>query len=151
MAQVARSPKTYDVCVIGSGAGGGMAAKILTEGGLECRPAGGGAAAVSRQRLTRCSCGLTNCHIAVWGLVAARQKTSENFLRQMARGRLRASPTFLRPAPTFSGFVRALWVVVQTTGAHRSAFCSDRFQIEDARRHWGRLADHLRRYRALLR
>jgi len=34
MTQVIRSPKTYDVCVIGSGAGGGMAAKILTEGGL---------------------------------------------------------------------------------------------------------------------
>jgi len=34
MAQVLRTPKTYDVCVIGSGAGGGMAAKILTEGGL---------------------------------------------------------------------------------------------------------------------
>jgi len=34
MAQVVRSPKTYDVCIIGSGAGGGMAAKILTEGGL---------------------------------------------------------------------------------------------------------------------
>jgi choline dehydrogenase-like flavoprotein len=34
MAQIVRSPKTYDVCVIGSGAGGGMAAKILTEGGL---------------------------------------------------------------------------------------------------------------------
>jgi choline dehydrogenase-like flavoprotein len=34
MAQVIRSSKTYDVCVIGSGAGGGMAAKILTEGGL---------------------------------------------------------------------------------------------------------------------
>jgi choline dehydrogenase-like flavoprotein len=34
MAQVTRSPKVYDVCVIGSGAGGGMAAKVLTEGGL---------------------------------------------------------------------------------------------------------------------
>ena len=34
MAQLIRSPKNYDVCVIGSGAGGGMAAKILTEGGL---------------------------------------------------------------------------------------------------------------------
>jgi choline dehydrogenase-like flavoprotein len=34
MAQVSRSPKSYDVCIIGSGAGGGMAAKILTEGGL---------------------------------------------------------------------------------------------------------------------
>ncbi len=29
-----RSPKMYDVCVIGSGAGGGTAAKVLTEGGL---------------------------------------------------------------------------------------------------------------------
>src|SRR5881392_3828793 len=36
MAQVTRSPKQYDVCIIGSGAGGGMAAKILTEGGLNC-------------------------------------------------------------------------------------------------------------------
>jgi len=36
MPQVIRSPKLYDVCIIGSGAGGGMAAKILTEGGLNC-------------------------------------------------------------------------------------------------------------------
>ena len=26
--------KVYDVCIIGSGAGGGTAAKVLTEGGL---------------------------------------------------------------------------------------------------------------------
>jgi choline dehydrogenase-like flavoprotein len=34
MPEIIRSPKTYDVCIIGSGAGGGTAAKILTEGGL---------------------------------------------------------------------------------------------------------------------
>ena len=34
MAQVIRSPKTFDVCIIGSGAAGGTAAKVLTEGGL---------------------------------------------------------------------------------------------------------------------
>jgi len=34
MTQVLRSTKLFDACVIGSGAGGGMAAKILTEGGL---------------------------------------------------------------------------------------------------------------------
>jgi len=44
MAQVTRSPKVYDVCIIGSGAAGGTAAKVLTEGGsnvvmLEAGPA----------------------------------------------------------------------------------------------------------------
>ena len=34
MAQMTRSPKIYDVCIIGSGAAGGTAAKVLTEGGL---------------------------------------------------------------------------------------------------------------------
>jgi choline dehydrogenase-like flavoprotein len=34
MMQVMRAPNSYDVCVIGSGAGGGVASKILTEGGL---------------------------------------------------------------------------------------------------------------------
>jgi choline dehydrogenase-like flavoprotein len=34
MPVVVRSPKNYDVCIIGSGAAGGAAAKVLTEGGL---------------------------------------------------------------------------------------------------------------------
>ncbi len=34
MPEVIRSPKQYDVCIVGSGAGGGTAAKVLTEGGL---------------------------------------------------------------------------------------------------------------------
>jgi choline dehydrogenase-like flavoprotein len=34
MSQLVPSQKIYDVCIIGSGAGGGTAAKVLTEGGL---------------------------------------------------------------------------------------------------------------------
>jgi choline dehydrogenase-like flavoprotein len=34
MLQVVRSPKIYDVCIIGSGAAGGAAAKVLREGGV---------------------------------------------------------------------------------------------------------------------
>ena len=53
MAQINRSPKTYDVCVIGSGAGGGMAAKILTEGGLNVVHAGGGPQVIPK-KTTKC-------------------------------------------------------------------------------------------------
>ncbi|MCP5112645.1 MAG: GMC family oxidoreductase, partial [bacterium] len=35
MAQVIRQGKVYDVCIVGSGAAGGAAAKVLTEGGLD--------------------------------------------------------------------------------------------------------------------
>ncbi len=34
--QVIRSSKVYDAVIIGSGAGGGMAAMVLTQGGLDC-------------------------------------------------------------------------------------------------------------------
>ena len=34
MLQVGPARKVYDVCIVGSGAGGGTAAKVLTEGGL---------------------------------------------------------------------------------------------------------------------
>ncbi len=53
MAQVVRSPKEYDVCIIGSGAGGGTAAKVLTEGGLNVVMLEAGPTSESCQRLQR--------------------------------------------------------------------------------------------------
>src|SRR5579864_6270270 len=35
MTAIIRTPKVYDVCIIGSGAAGGTAAKVLAEAGLE--------------------------------------------------------------------------------------------------------------------
>ena len=34
--QIIRSPELYDVCIVGSGAGGGMAAHVLTAAGANC-------------------------------------------------------------------------------------------------------------------
>lgn len=33
--QIIKSPKVFDTCIVGSGAGGGMVAKVLAEAGFE--------------------------------------------------------------------------------------------------------------------
>ena len=42
--QILTPSKVYDVCIVGSGAGGGMAAHVLTDGGGRLRDARGGPA-----------------------------------------------------------------------------------------------------------
>jgi choline dehydrogenase-like flavoprotein len=36
--QIIRQPKVYDACIVGSGAGGGMAAKVLAEAYDDLKP-----------------------------------------------------------------------------------------------------------------
>ena len=64
-----RSPKPYDVCIIGSGAGGGTAAKVLTEGGLNVVMLEAGPALNPEQDYKE-HCGLTIFRIAgsAWAL-----------------------------------------------------------------------------------
>ena len=64
MAQITRSPRIYDVCVIGSGAGGGMAAKVLTEGGLDVVMLEAGPQVYPEKDFKMLMCGPTNCRTA---------------------------------------------------------------------------------------
>ena len=116
MAQVTRSPKIYDVIVVGSGAGGGMAAKILTEGGLNVAMLEAGPAGQSRKRLQ-------DVYVAVRTAASRRRcrrtcerRISANFWRRTARGRLKASRTPPRRGRIFSGFVRASSAGARITG-----------------------------------
>ena len=59
MAQLNSSSKTYDVCIIGSGAGGGTAAKVLCEGGVNVVMLEAGPTSIPR-RILKSTSGHTN-------------------------------------------------------------------------------------------
>ena len=105
MSQVVSSPKEYDVCIIGSGAGGGTAAKVLTEGGLNVVMLEAGPPLNPKDFKE---------HVWPYQLphrgdrTSARHEPNRIHGAQWLSGKSRASPTPLRPAQAFDGFARGL-------------------------------------------
>ena len=151
MLQLNPIKKVYDVCIIGSGAGGGTAAKVLTEGGLNVVDARGRSAARSGKRFQRARVALPTSASRRRGRREGRRALATNSWRRTDPGRLTAS---LTPPP------RARVPLVplthrrrphQSLGTHCPALCSGGFQCAFHGRHGRRLADYLRRARSLLR
>src|SRR5579864_9547292 len=103
MPQVKASPKTYDAVVVGSGAGGGIAAHILTLAGAKvCMLEAGGDYNTAKQS-----------DMFKWNYDAPHR----------AAGTFRASPTPRRPDKASCGIARACWADAPiTTGASRCAW-----------------------------
>ena len=152
MSQVIRSPKVYDACIVGSGAGGGMAAKILTEGGLNVALLEAGPPLNPEKDFKMMTWPYELAAPWRWSWRQRARKTSANSWRPTARGRLRESRTRPRPDRIFSGFVRASSVGARTTGA--ASRCDFPRSISNRYTRDGLgdgLADRLRRYCSVLR
>src|SRR5580658_1005910 len=117
MLEVIRSPKIYDVCIIGSGAAGGAAAKVLTEGGVSVVMLEAGPpldpAKDFKEHLWPYD--LAHRGGGVGGKLRARRPTSS--WRQTAPGKLTANPMCWRRGPRFAGSVRGSSVGAPITGA----------------------------------
>src|SRR6266478_6595459 len=115
MAQVTRSPKTYDVCIIGSGAGGGMAAKILTEGGLSVALLEAGPQVYPEKEFKMFMWPYELPHRGA-GVGGTALENFASFWRPMGRGTSPASHTLRRPVRIFSGSARVLWAGARIIG-----------------------------------
>src|SRR5580700_4554861 len=116
MSQVIRSPKMYDVCVIGSGAGGGTAAKVLTEGGLNVALLEAGPPVTPEKdfKMLMWPYELPHRGIGVGGHAA---ENFGEFLAQTAPGTSRANRIPPRRDQTSSGSDRASLAAARITGA----------------------------------
>ena len=151
MAQVIRSPKTYDVIVVGSGAGGGMAAKILTEGGLNVALLEAGPQVHPEKdfKMFMWPYDLPHRGVGVGGASGGRlwRISRAEWLVGHSGEPYTSAPGSDFQLVSFAHRRRAH----QSLGTHRAAVCSDRFPFLHAR--WARLglADLVRRHRAVLR
>ena len=99
--QIIRNRTEYDVCVIGSGAGGGMAAKVLTEAGANVVMLEAGPMWDADARHRPCSSGPTRRRGAAR---RPRSGSSASSTRRSAAGRSTASRTPTAPGSQFDWF-----------------------------------------------
>ncbi len=143
--------KVYDVCIIGSGAGGGTAAKVLTEGGLNVVDARGRPAPRPRQGLQRARVALPAApsrrrHRRAPARHRRRVHGSQRVLGHRRRA-LHHRARILLPLVPLSHRRRPH----QPLGPHRAALRPCRFPPPLDGWRGRRLAHHLRGTRALLR
>jgi choline dehydrogenase-like flavoprotein len=125
MAQSA--PEVYDVCIVGSGAGGGMAAYALTQAGARVVMLEAGREWYSTRDATMLQPAWATCAAAP----AASASRSASTTAASAAGTSRASPTPSPRGATSTGGARACSAGAPTTGAHLAALRPRRLQGQE--------------------
>ena len=116
MPQVIRSAKQYDVCIIGSGAVGGTAAKVLTEGGLNVVMLEAGPGLNPEQDFKEHLWPYDLPHRGVGVGAKHRHELNDEFLAPNGFWEIDGEPDPLPRAPSFAGSARVSWADEPTTG-----------------------------------